>query len=288
MKIKIVADSTADLTEELCKKYNIGIMPLYVNLGDKIYKDGVDINPEMIYEHVAETKQLPKTSAVNSETYREIFEKIFAEGYDAIIHFSLSSEMSVTHQNAKLLMEDMKNLYVIDSQTLSTATALQAIYASELAQSGKYTAEQIVEKVEARKEFAEASFVLDKLEYLYRGGRCNSIALFSAGLLKIKPCIEVHNGKMGMGKKYFGKFENCVLKYVKDILEKYPNPDNTRIFITHTKIDQNIVDSVKKYLEENTQFKEIIETTAGATITSHCGPNTIGILFYTDGDKEHY
>ena len=288
MKIKIVVDSTADLSKELCEKYDIAVLPLCVGLGDKIYLDGVDINPDMIYEHVAKTKQLPKTSAVNSETYRENFEKIFASGYDAIIHFNLSSEMSVTHQNAKMLMEDMKNLYVIDSYTLSTATALQAIYASELAKTEKYTAEEIVAKVEARKEFAEASFVLDKLEYLYRGGRCSAIALFGANLLKIKPSIEVHNGKMGVGKKYFGKFDGCVIKYVRDIIEKYKTPDNTRIFITHTKIDPQIVENVKSYLKENTQFKEIIETTAGSTITSHCGPNTIGILFYTDGEKEHY
>ncbi|MBO7508235.1 MAG: DegV family protein [Clostridia bacterium] len=283
MKIKITVDSTADLTPELCEKYNITVMPLCVNLGEDVYLDGVDITPDMIYNYVAKNKKLPKTSAVNSEKYREEFSKIFAEGYDAIIHFNLSSEMSVTHQNAKMLTEDFKNLYVIDSQTLSTATALQALYASELAQEEKYSAEEIVEKVEARKQFAQASFVLDKLEYLYRGGRCNAIVLFGANLLKIKPSIEVHEGKMGVGKKYFGKFENCVEKYVKDILAKYPNPDTKRIFVTHTKIDSKIVDSVKDYLKQNTKFEEIIETTAGSTITSHCGSDTIGILFFTDG-----
>ena len=287
MKIKITVDSTADLTPELCEKYNITVIPLCVNLGEDVYIDGVDITPDMIYDYVAKNKKLPKTSAVNSEKYREEFEKIFAEGYDAIIHFNLSSEMSITHQKAKMLMEDFKNLYVIDSQTLSTGTALQAIYASELVQENKYTAKEIVEKVEARKEFAQASFILDKLEYLYRGGRCNALVLFGANLLKIKPSIEVHNGKMGVGKKYFGKFENCVEKYVKDILATYPNPDTSRVFITHTKIDQKIVDFVKDYLKQNTKFEEIIETTAGSTITSHCGSNTIGVLFYTDGkDKK--
>ncbi len=288
MKIKISVDSTADLSKELCEKYNIKVIPLCVNLGDNLYQDGVSITPDQIYEHVIKTKQLPKTSAVNTEAYRKEFEKIFASGYDAIIHFNLSSEMSVTHQNAKSLTEDLKNLFVVDSHTLSTATALQAIYASELAQKENMTPEEIIAKVEARKEFAQASFVLDKLDYLYRGGRCSALALFGANLLKIKPSIEVHNGKMSVGKKYFGKYENCVMKYVKDTLEKYSNPDNTRIFITHTKINPEIVEEVKKYLTENTKFKEILETTAGATITSHCGSNTLGILFYTDGEENHY
>ena len=287
MKIKITVDSTADLSQELCEKYNIKVIPLCVNLGENLYLDGISINPDMIYDYVAKTKQLPKTSAVNGETYRKEFSSLFNEGYDAIIHFNISSDMSVTHQNAKNLMEDFKNLYVIDSQTLSTGTALQAIYAAELATSNNYTAEEIVKKIEERKQFAEASFVLDKLDYLYKGGRCNALVLFGANLLKIKPSIEVHNGKMGVGKKYFGKFENCVMKYIKDTLETYKNPDTTRIFITHTKIDNKIVDMVREYLKQNTNFKEIFETTAGSTVTSHCGSNTIGILFYTDGEG-HY
>ena len=286
MKIKITVDSTADLTSELCEKYDITVIPLCVNLDEEVYFDGVNITPDMIYKYVTKNKKLPKTSAVNSEKYREEFTKIFADGYDAIIHFNLSSEMSITHQNAKMLLEDFKNLFVIDSQTLSTATALQALYACELAKQEKYTAEEIVAKIEARKQYAQASFVLDKLEYLYRGGRCNALVLFGANLLKIKPSIEVHDGKMGVGKKYFGKFENCVEKYVRDILEKYPNPDTTRVFVTHTKIDNKIVDLVKDYLKQNSKFEEIIETTAGSTITSHCGSNTIGVLFYTDGENK--
>lgn len=287
MKIKITADSTADLSSELAEKFNIGIVPLIVNLGDDEYLDGKTINPDMIYEYVKNTKKLPKTSAVNSEQYREHFEKYFAEGYDAIIHFNISSEMSTTHNNAKMLCEEMKNLYVIDSQTLSTGTALLAMYASELAQTEKYSAEQIVEKVEKRKQTNQTSFIVDRLEYLYRGGRCNAVALLGANLLKIKPSIEVHNGKMGMGKKYMGNFSKCVIKYVKDTLEKNNNPDTTRIFITHTQIDDEIVNEIKNYLKENTKFKEILETTAGCTVTSHCGPHTIGILYLNDGEGQY-
>ena len=287
MKIKITTDSTADFSADLLEKYNISTLPLFVNLGDDLLLDGISVTPEMIYDHVAKTKQLPKTSAVNSEQYKKFFKSIFDEGYDAIIHFNLSGEMSVTHTNAKMLMEEMPNLYVIDSRTLSTATALQAIYARELANLGKYSPEEIVQKIEARKEFAQASFIIDRLDYLYKGGRCSTIALLGANLLHIKPSIEVHNGKMGVGKKYIGKYDKCVMKYVDEILKRYPNPDTKRIFITHTKIDQNIVENIKKYLKENTKFKEILETTAGATITSHCGPNTIGILFWTDGKQEN-
>ena len=286
MKIKITTDSTADWSEELIQKYDIKVIPLLVNLGDDLLPDdGILINPDMIYDHVAKTKQLPKTSAINSEQYREYFQAIFDEGYDAIIHFNLSGEMSVTHQNAKMLMEEMPNLFVVDSRTLSTATALEAIYARELANTEKYTAKEIFEKVEARKEFAQASFIIDRLDYLHKGGRCSTIALLGANLLHIKPSIEVHNGKMGVGKKYMGKYDKCVLKYVEEILKRYPNYDPARCFITHTKIDPEIVENIKEYLKANTTFEEIIETNAGATITSHCGPNTIGILFWTDGKK---
>ena len=286
MKIKITVDSTADFSKELCDKYDIGVIPLIVDLGDNSYLDGDTINPSMIYEYVKQTKKLPKTSAVNSEQYKEYFQKFFAEGYDAIIHFNLSSEMSTTHQNAKMLEEEIPNLFVIDSRTLSTGTALQAIYASELANTGKYEPKQIVELVEKRIPHTQASFVLDKLEYLYRGGRCSAVALLGANLLKIKPAIEVHNGKMGMSKKYIGNFQKCVMKYVRDTLEKYNTPDTKRIFITHTEIDPTIVEEVKKYLQENTKFEEIYETTAGATITSHCGSHTIGILYLNDGNQK--
>lgn len=281
MKIKITADSTADLSKVLCEKYNIELIPLQVALGDENFEDGVSINPDMIYDYVAKNKQLPKTGAINQQGYFEKFKNILDSGYEGIIHFSLSSEMSVTHQNAKLAGEELQNVHVIDSQSLSTGIGIQAIYASELA-SQNMDIKEIVQKVEERKSKVQAGFVLDKLEYLYRGGRCNAISLLGANLLKIKPCIEVHDGKMGMTGKFMGKFASCVKKYVASTLEKYNNPDTTRIFVTHTKIDQEIVDEVIEYLKQNTQFAEILETTAGSTITSHCGPNTIGILFYNN------
>jgi DegV family protein with EDD domain len=286
MKIKITADSTADLSQELCNKFNVTLIPLTITLGDNIYEDGVNMTPDMIYDYVSKTKQLPKTSAVNAEKYREEFEKIFAQGYDAIIHINISSEMSTSYGNAKMATKDMKNVFVVDSRNLSTGIGVQVLYAAELAKQGTLSAEEIVKKVEARINSVQAGFILDKLEYLYRGGRCNAVSLLGANLLKIKPCIEVHNGKMGMYGKCMGKFSGCVLKYVKETLKKYNTPDTTRIFVTHTKIDPQIVSDVVDYLKQNTEFKEILETTAGSTITSHCGSNTIGILFYNDGDKK--
>lgn len=285
MKIKISADSTADLSQELADKFDIGIIPLVVNLGEEECLDGETINPDMIYDYVRKTKKLPKTSAVNTMQYKEQFEKFLSNGYDAIIHFNISSEMSTTHNNARLVCEEMQNLYVVDSRTLSTGTALLAMYASELAKTDKYTPEQIVEMVEARRDANQTSFIIDRLEYLYRGGRCNAVALLGANLLKIKPSIEVHAGKMGMAKRYMGNFSKCVMKYVADTLDKYNNPDYKRIFITHTEIDNEIVEEIRNYLKENTKFKEILETTAGSTVTSHCGPHTIGILYLNDGDK---
>lgn len=284
MKIKITADSTADLSAELLEKYDIGIISLGISLGEDLFEDGKTIVPEQIYDYVAKTKKLPKTSAVNSEQYKEFFAQFFEQGYDAIVHINISSEMSASHRSAKMAQEEMQNVHVVDSQSLSTGMGLQAIYAAELAQSGKYSPQQIVEMLEARRANVQAGFIVDKLEYLYRGGRCNAVSMLGANLLKIKPCIEVHDGKMGMYGKCIGKFASCVLKYVTNTLNKYNNHDTSRIFITHTKIDSQIVEDVKQYIKQNTNFKEILETTAGSTITSHCGPNTIGILFYNDGE----
>ena len=286
MKIKILADSTADLTKEICEKFDIEQLPLNITLGDNVYVDGITINPEMIYDFVKETNQLPKTSAINQLTYEETYQKIFDAGYEGIVHFTISSEMSTCYNNAVNASQQFKNIAVVDSRTLSTGIALLAMYASELAQKGELTPAEIAQKVEKRIPFDQTSFVVDKLNYLHKGGRCSAVALLGANILHIKPSIKVENGKMGVDKKYFGNLDKAIMKYVQDTLQKYNKPDNTRVFITHTKIDSKIVDAVKDYLKNNTKFKEIWETTAGSTVTSHCGSHTLGILYLNDGDQK--
>ena len=285
MKIKILADSTADLTKEICEKFDIEQLPLTVSLGENDYFDGVTINPQMIYDYVKQTNQLPKTSAINQMTYEHAYQKVFDEGYNGIVHFTISSEMSTCYNNAVAASKQFENVAVVDSRTLSTGIALLAMYASELAKQGKFSAQEIAKKAEARIPFDQTSFVVDKLNYLYKGGRCSAVSLFGANLLKIKPSIVVKTGNMGVDKKYFGNLEKVLIKYIQDTLQKYSNPDYTRIFVTHTQLDKQIVDKVVDYLKQNTQFKEIWETTAGSTVTSHCGSHTLGILYLNDGDK---
>ena len=281
MKIKITTDSVADLNNEIYEKYDIGVLPLYVRLGDNEYKDGVNITTNDIYSYVAETNKLPKTAAISALEYQEKFEEYLQSGYDAIVHISLSNEMSVTHNNAKTASEQIKNVYVVNSKSLSTGVGLLVLYACELRDAG-LSAQEIVNKLEERVPFVQASFILDKLNYLHKGGRCSSVALLGANLLKIKPNIEVKDGKMGVSKKYIGKFDKSLPNYINDTLAKFNNYDTKRVFVTHTKIDQKYVDMAKEILRNNTNFEEIIETTAGSTITSHCGENTIGILYFNN------
>lgn len=277
MRIKITADSTIDLSPELLEKYNIGIMPLYVHFGDEEKQDGVSCSPEDIYNFVDEHKVLPKTAAASEGDYMSLFEETLKE-CDAIIHFSISSEMSVSHINAVNAASNFNNVVIIDSRNLSTGTALLALYAHDLIKEGK-SLEEVVNLTKEKTDKVRASFILDKLNYLHKGGRCSAIALLGANLLKIKPSIKVTNGKMGVDKKHIGPFDNTVMKYVQEQLNAGSNVETKRVFITHTKISPKIVDSVRKYLEELNIFEEILETTAGSTITTHCGSNTIGVLF---------
>lgn len=282
MKIKITGDTTNDLPSELIKKYNITLKPIIVNLGEQEYRDGENIKLEEVFDFVDKTGQLPKTAALNPLEFEEFFKQQLESdgGYDAIIYFSLSSEISSLYQNALVASKKFNNVYVIDSKTLSTAIGLQILYACELREQG-LSAKEIVEKVEARKQYAQASFVLDTLKYLHKGGRCSGLAVFGANLLKIHPSIILKDGKMGVGKKFRGKYKDVVLEYVDSILETYPNFDKKRCFITYTTIEDDIVDAIKEKIKD--KFDEIIVSTASCTIGSHCGRNTIGILYYTDG-----
>ena len=275
MKIAITAESTIDLPRELLEKYNIKTLSFSVILGDDEFKDG-EITSDDIFKFVEINKILPKTSAINEAQYCEFFEEQLKNN-DAVLHFCLSSGISSACNNAKLAAGGMKNVFVVDTKSLSTGIALLAIYARELADEGK-TAEEIYNICNERTKDVQASFVVKKLDYLHKGGRCSSVALLGANLLSIRPEIVLNDGKMISAKKYLGKMEKVIEKYCKDVLADNPNPDKKYAFVTYTTATEEMVTIAKTALQ-NAGFKTIYETTAGATITSHCGENTLGILF---------
>lgn len=278
-RIALSAESTIDLTNELIKENNIHIVPFTVILGNKSGLDGVITSNEII-DYVKNHGVLPKTSAVNNFQYEEHFSNLLKD-YDYVIHISLSSEISCAYNNAMEVAKTMKNVFVIDSLSLSTGIALLALYARKLIDSGMEPFD-IVNAVSKRRSFDQTSFILSRLDYLYKGGRCNSLAYLASTLLKIRPQIVVSNGRMEPRKKYVGKFEKAVIKYVNDTLNYFNTPDLENVFITYTTAPKAIIDEITKILKEK-GFKNIYPTNAGATITSHCGENCLGILYLNDG-----
>ena len=283
MKIAITCDSVCDLSKEQVLENNIKILPLTINLGDDSYQDGININPDKIFEYVATTKQLPKTSANNEFQYTEFFEELLKEN-DAVIHFTLGSDISACYNNAAKASKNFENVKVIDSKNLSTGIGLLVLYACKLRDDGK-TFDEIVQKVTARVPHVQASFVVERLDYLHKGGRCSAVALLGANILKIRPSIMVENGKMGVHKKYRGKMESVIAEYVKDTLTEFKNYDNTMCFLTYTSATPEMIAAAKKAISENSAFKAVYETTAGSTVTSHCGEHTLGILYFNDSEQ---
>lgn len=283
MKIAITCDSVCDLSQELIKQNNINILPISIILGDETFSDGVNINSQKIFDYVTKNKQLPKTSAINEFQYAEFF-KEHLDGVDALIHFTISSDMSSCFNNAKKAASTLKNVYVIDSRNLSTGVGLQVLYACKLRDKGEKP-ENIVKKVEARKQFVQASFVVERLDYLYKGGRCSALQLLGANLLKIRPSIIVKNGKMDVHKKYRGKMKDVVKDYIKDTLNEFNTYDKSICFITYSSATEDMVEAAKSTLKEFANFENVYITTAGATVTSHCGENTLGILYFNNVEK---
>ena len=275
MAIKITSDSTCDLSAELLERYQVTLLPLSVNLGDKSYYDGSDITPSDIFEHVAKTGQLPTTSATNISTYMDFFGPLSKE-YDAVIHINLGSGFSSCHQNARLAAEELDNVYVVDSRNLSTGQGLVVIEAAIAAQRGDKP-EDIVAMLNDLVDRVDTSFVVDKLDYLVKGGRCSSAAALGANLLNLKPCILLADNKMGVGKKYRGNWAKVLPGYAQDRLNG-KDVCKDRVFITYTSCPPEVVDQLRSYLLSE-GFGEVLETVAGSTITSHCGPNTLGVLF---------
>ena len=276
-KILIASDSTTDLSDELKSKYGIITMPLSVTLGEKNYLDGVDIDPDSIYAHYEKTGQLPKTNAINITDFEDFFTKHTADG-SKMVFFTISSEMSSTYANAKIASEKFENVYVVDTKNLSTGGGLLLIYAAELASLGRSAAE-IAKECEETAMRVDASFIVDDLEFLHKGGRCSALAAFGANLLQLKPCIVVEGGKMGVGKKYRGKFSAVLEKYIKERVGDGSNVQPDHIFITHAGCDEKIYNDCVSTVKELIPNGSVHITRAGCTISSHCGRNTLGVLF---------
>jgi len=273
----ITSDSTTDLSPELRERYNVAISPLGITLGDKVYTDGVDITPDDIYAHHAKTGELPKTAATNVGDCLEFFKK-FKDENKTVILFTISSDMSSTYNNACIAAEELGNVYVIDTKNLSTGGGLLVVAAAEMLRNG-LSAEEIVEKTKALVPCVDASFVIDSLEYLYKGGRCSALAMFGANLLKLKPCIQVKNGKMDVSKKYRGKYGDVLKQYITEKVSDHSDIILDRVFITHAGCDPKLVKEVTELAKSLAPFKEVFVTRAGCTVSSHCGANTLGILF---------
>ena len=279
MAIRITSDSTCDLND-LVNTRNIGILPLQVNLDADSFHDGVDITPQDIFKFVAETKQLPKTSAPSIGDYEEFFEKQLAFG-DEVIHFNISAKSSGSHNMAMQAAESFGGkVRVIDSMALSSGQGLLVMKAADMRDEGK-TADEIEAEIKALRLKVNTSFVPDSLDYLHKGGRVSGMVNLAASMFKIHPLIYMKEGQLLPGKKYKGKMTMCIKQYVADLKEMYPHYDNTRCFVTHSCADEELVQIAKDLVKEYFEFDEVIETVAGSIITSHCGRNTLGVLFIT-------
>ncbi len=277
-KILIASDSTTDLSAELIERYGIKILPLGVTMGEKDYIDGVDINPDMIYEHYEKTGQLPKTAAVNIAAFEDFYREHTAEGYSIVV-FTISSEMSSTFSNARLAAEDFENVYAVDTRNLSTGGGLLLLSAAQMAAEGKLTAKEIAEECTRLTDYVDASFVIDSLEFLYKGGRCSALAALGANLLQLKPCITVKGGKMGVNKKYRGKFGVVLPQYIADRMDDASDIHLDKVFVTHAGCDMDIVNMCVDKVKEIAPEANVMITRAGCTVSSHCGKNTLGVLF---------
>lgn len=281
-KVKITCDSTCDLSPELYEKYNVTVMPLGVTLGDKTFHDGVDVAAPDIFAYVAETGVLPKTSAVSIGEYTDLFKQYTDAGY-AVIHINISSEMSSCHQNAKIAASELEDVYPIDSRNLSSGSGHLVIEAAKMAESGMEAAD-IAARLNEMQKSLDVSFVLQTLDYLKKGGRCSSIVALGANLLQLRPEIEVKNGSMGVARKYRGKAEKSICDYIRGRLEGRTDLVLDRIFVTHSHVPADIVEKAIALVKELQPFTEVIETVAGCTITSHCGPACLGVLFFTKAE----
>ena len=275
MSIKITATSTCDLPSELLERHQITLVPLYISFGGNTYRDGVEAGPDDIFRHVEGGGALPSTAAVNIADYQALFAGLSPK-YDAVLHITIGSEFSSCFQNAQVAAEDYPNVYVVDSRNLTTGPGLLVLEAAEAARRGE-PVQDILARLDGLIDKVDTTFVVDKLDYLAKGGRCSSVVALGANLLKLKPCIVLADGKMTVGKKYRGTFDKVLPDYVRDQLTG-KEVRKERAVIVHTRCDPAIPAAVEQVVREF-GFKEIIHAVAGSTVSCHCGPNTLGILF---------
>jgi len=279
MRIKISADSTCDLPQDLVDRYDIGIIPLYIIMDEKPYKDRLEISVQDVFNYVESGAGMTRSNAVNISEYQEHFTE-WRKEYDAVIHLSISNHFSACNQSARIAAEDFENVYIIDTLNLSTGSGHVVLDAAIMAEKGM-DAKNIVEELETLVTRVEASFVIGTLKYLHKGGRCSSVAALGANLLKLNPCIEVIEGKMEVGKKYRGSFDKIILQYVEDKLSGREDIDNKRIFVTYPpSMKQELITEVVNKVKTIRDFDEVICCDAGCVISNHCGPICVGILFY--------
>jgi len=277
-KIKITCDSTCDLSPEIYERYHISVIPMCVAMGNRLCWDGVDVQPKELFSYVEESGKLPTTSAISVGEYEDFF-RLFADGGYEVVHISLSAELSSSHQNACIAAEELGNVFVVDSRSLSTGSGHLVILGAELASAG-YDGTYIAKALNEMKGNLDVSFVLQTLDYLHKGGRCSGVARFGANVLKLRPEIVMENGSLHVGKMYRGTMEKSILDYVRGRLENADHISYDRIFVTHSGVPREIVDKVIALVKELRPFEEVIETVAGSTISCHCGPNCLGVLFF--------
>ena len=277
MDIKILTDSTCDLPRELMEEYDISVIPLHINLGERSLLDGEEVTPQDIFAHVAAGGELPSTAAINLSRFQEAFAG-YASGHDAVICITIGSGFSSCFQNASAAAGDFSNVYVVDSQNLSAGQGIAALSAARMARQG-LSPEEILPRLQTLISKIDTSFILDRLDYMSKSGRCSSVAALGANLLKLKPCIELKDGQMTVGKKYRGAMPKVMRQYVWDRLEKYEKQQETEVFVTHPPANPDALLATWEALAVDGRFHKIWDVDAGCTVACHCGPNTIGIIF---------
>lgn len=277
MNIKVISDSTCDLSQDLLDKYNITLMPLTVVKDGKEYRDGVNITPAEIFAHVADGGDLCSTAAINMSEYSDMFAQ-YVNDYDGVVHVNISSDFSSCYQNACLAAADFDNVRVIDSRNLSTGHGLVVLKAVELGKTCN-SLDELKQQLDEFTSRVEASFLLSRLDYMVKGGRCSAVVALGANLLGLKPCIEVKNGKMAVVKKYRGSFDKALSSYVKDRLSGREDLDKGTLFVTRTPVSDDCLEAVKNTVAQFGDFDNIYWTEAGCTVSCHCGPGCLGVLF---------